>query len=349
MVPSRPTKAPAASAPAIIDPTAAAWRLAVEGQLEEAYTRLRTLAERRTRDADLYARLYWLLVLHPALDAECDRRQWLATGLPATGFDRRLAELYDRELQGAKEVLRPRCRKVLECRRPLAPWARFTARSWEYAGLLGHWEIIAKDLEAAREEVAGADRTLWARLLLTAAEQFLWQDDPRAYDQLAHACRRELDEYAEEHWELSSELDRCDYLAELTAGRRQLAANATFLIGPDFIDDLCELLRRSWVQPFAVIQPELLRLLRPMTENLLKTLGDLDRVQRISPAVLHQFRGLVETLRRQRHDFEENPGGEQAVAATEAFLRKHDWGIYDRVRADVLIYCIGGRITLDDF
>ena len=137
------------------------------------------MAQRGASDPALYARLYWLLVLHPQLDTQCDRREWSTAGLLATRFDGRLAELYERELQAdPEEVIRPRCRKVLACRQPVAKWARFAARCWGFAGLLRRWQSIAQDLQAAREEATQAGRSLWARLLLAGAEQFLWQDDP---------------------------------------------------------------------------------------------------------------------------------------------------------------------------
>ncbi len=286
-----------------------------------AYRRLRELTGERSTDPELYARLYWLLVLEPGLDPDRDRRQWLSTGLAASGFDPRLLELYDRELQGdPEEVLRPRCRTLLERRTVAASFVRFSARCWEFAGLLGQWQSIATDMQSLRHVVAGADRTLWARLLLAGAEQFLWQDDARARDQLVQACRRELEEYSEEHWELRHELDRCDFLAELTAGCRQLAISPR--LSSEFVIALCGLLRRGWVESFNTIRPRLLLLVRPMAEDPRRALGDLDRVCRTSSVVLAQFNSLVEALYRQRHEPAADAGADRLTGPVETFFRR---------------------------
>ncbi len=354
------------------DEASAAWQIAKEGRLTEAYRRLQELTQRRTNDADLYVRLYWLLVLFPNLDPKCDRRQWLTTGLSATGFDGQLLELYIKELQGdPEEILQPRCRKLLECRSPLASWARFVGCYWELAGLSNHWEMIAQDMQVLREEIIHADRTIWARLLLTGTEQYLWQDDPQAYDEMAQACRDELEGYEEEHWELSHELDRCDYVAELTAGRRLLKVNYVVSLlsrmkrenwpiesrmvaiqekeMPDFLRILRDLLRCSWVQPFEMVQPQILLLLRPLVENPRQAINDFDRLNNTSSSVLHQLNSLVEILYQRRHDFSDDGGEDQVAEETETFLRTHDWGIYEKIRNDILFYCISNQITLDAF
>jgi hypothetical protein len=340
----------AAGPPSVsVDPAAAAWEHAVDGHRMEAYDQLRQLVQQQSHDAELYARLYWLLLLYPKLDAQRDRREWLAAGLAATGFDGRLAELYEREFQGdPEEVLRPRCRRLLDCRSPLPRWARFTARCWEYAGLLGHWETIAEDQLAVREAVAGADRAVWARLLLVAAEQFLWQTDPRARNLLVQSCRGELDGFAEEHQELSQELDRFDYLVVFTAECRKLSANRHFR--PEFADGLRDLLRRSWVHQFNVIQSDLIMLLRPLVESPCgKGIGDLDFVRRISPAILHHLNSLVETLYHHRHDPGADAGADDLLAPVEEFLRARNWLGYEQVRPEILLYCVRSRITLDQF
>jgi hypothetical protein len=330
------------------DPAAAAWRLAKQGNPAEAYAKLKALGQQAANDSALYARLYWLLVLEPKLDPDRDRREWLIDGLRATSFDGRLMELYNRELQGdPEEALRPRCHGLLHGQYQLFPWARFVACRWEYVGLLERWDIITKELQEFRQNVIQANRTLWARMLLTAIEQFLWQDDPQAHDLLVQTYRQELDEYSEEHTELSGDLDRCEYLMELTAGRRRLRAGA--LLAPDVVDGLRKVLRRAWVLPFNAIKPELLLLLRPFVENPRKGLGDMDRVCNVGVVLLQQLNALVDALYQQRHDFTADPAAESLAADTEAFFRAHDWSVYDTIRPLVLMHCIVNRITIHQF
>jgi hypothetical protein len=331
--------------PADNNPAHAAWRLAAEGDPAEAYRQLWELERTPANDSVHYACLYWLLVLQPKLDPVRDRRDWLTAGLQAKGFDARLLELYDRELQGdPEEVLRPRCKQLLECRGPLELMARFAARRWTFAGLMNRWEIIAEELQALREKVSGTDRTAWARLLLAGIEQFQWQEDSRAYNYLVRDYRSELDEYSEDHWELSSELDRCDYLTELTAGWRRLKGNSNLQAG--FVDALREMIRRSWAQPFSMVRPQLLRLLSPLVANPRQALGLLDRVCHVSIEVIQQLNMLVDFLYQQRHDYESDSNVDQLTALSEAFFRIYDWTYYELVRPKVLYQCIVNNITI---
>jgi hypothetical protein len=330
------------------DEEESAWQLAIQGRAAEAYRSFQEQAQRRPSDASLYAKLYWLLVFHADLDPQYDRRQWLTSGLLATGFDGRLAELYDRELQSdPEEVLRPHCRKLFECRKPLDAWMRFTARSWQFLGLSNNWETIDQDMRVLSNEIADENSTVWARLLLASAEQFLWQEDPRAYEELAETCCYELEGYAEEHRELSEELDRNDYLAALTTGWRALATEE--LVLPGFVHALRDILRRSWVLPFDVIQPQLLPLLRPLVENPGRSLDALDELHRISVPVSHELVCLGGAFYRQRHGFDKDARDDEAFARQfDGFLRTIDRGMYEQMRRPILFHCIANRVTLDD-
>jgi hypothetical protein len=338
-----------APAPPVESPTDVAWQPAREGQTAEAYRRLVELERHRPGNEELCLRLYWLLVLEPGLDPRRDRRDWLAAGLSAGGPTGPLVELYDRELEGDPLELRhSRCRNLLERPGPLPQRAALAMRCWARLGLAGCWNMVAEDLQRFREEAFAADRALWGRMLLLCEEQLRWQDDPKAFGPMAHACRREIEEYSEEHRELEYELDRSDYVYRLADELRNIVHSD--LLPPETTRRLDDVIRRGWVQPFGMIRAELMQFLRPMIENPFRATEMLDRIHRSSPIVLHQLNAHVQSLYYSRHDFsDERSRMEERRKAVSAFFDRQKPDAYGNWRLKMLSFCLRRRMTFGQF
>lgn len=345
--PSSPAVSAVSPRAPILSPVEIAWGLAREGKPGEAYRQLRELERQQPGNEDLCLRLYWLLLLHPALEPGRDRRSWLVAGLAAAGLSGPLRELYGRELAGdPAEAGRERCRRLLEPPAPLRERAAFAMHCWPHLGLAGRWDLISQDLVQFREQVAASDVNLWTRMLLVAAEQFRWQTDQTACARLADACHREIEEYSEEHHQLTAELDRGDYLGVLTAELRKLQESRCLPFEMD--QQLAAFLRRSWSQPFRMVQEELLALVRPMAEDPLPALEQLDRLYRTSAVVLHQLNLQVQSLYYQRHDFRDDSGQIEACRqAVSTYFGGLGASVYEQLRRKTLLFCLRHRMTIE--
>lgn len=329
----------------------AAWQLAKTGDWAGAYRRLCEIERRRPGNADICIRLYWLLTMQPALDAGCDRRDWLAVGLPAADFTGPLAELYGRELEGdCGEAMRPRCRKLFEHRGSFGSRAAFAMQCWGAIDLLEQHETIVHDLRMLQEDARASDRTMLARLLLACEGHLRWHEcvhSSTPLAKIAEECRKQVEEMSEEHQALSYELDRSDYLLELTTGLRKLADGNLF--STDFVDSLRDLLHRGWILPFDAIRPQLIDFWRPMIENPRKSIADMGVIQRISNVVTHQLSNHANALYWLRHDDTVETNAAELTDSVIEFFSQYDWNVYETLRYDILSFCVRHRIAIEQF
>ncbi|HEY3789453.1 MAG TPA: hypothetical protein VGL71_11390, partial [Urbifossiella sp.] len=158
-----------------IDETERLWRLAVEGQTEAAYSGLRVQFEMNPDRSDLLLRLYWLLALQPALDAERTRHNWLAAALVRSRFSGSAVELYRRELgHDADAALNGTYLELLSAEgRPhdLLAVARMRLAA---AGRTRLWIPIEKDCRALSRSLPFQDETAWLGYLVSSVDWTAW-------------------------------------------------------------------------------------------------------------------------------------------------------------------------------
>ncbi|AWM41999.1 Chaperone protein DnaJ [Gemmata obscuriglobus] len=145
-----------------VDPVAAAWADAGRGAFADAYAALAAVEREGGDRPDVPLRLYWLLALRPALDADRTRHDWLALALTRAGLGGPAVELYRRELAAAPEALYGPYTALLD--HPEAPGAALLAlASLRLDAAAAHecWLKIELDLDALARRVRELDEVLW--------------------------------------------------------------------------------------------------------------------------------------------------------------------------------------------
>ena len=146
---------------AAIDEPELLWKLALAGDTT-AYRRFVELESRSPGRRELCARLYWLLIAWPELDADRDPCDWLAHGMRASLLTGPLAELYGRELeQRPAEALTVRCADLLDCAASPSALADLIASRCRAAGKIDQFDIIAEDLEFLRNWFLPDAEEIW--------------------------------------------------------------------------------------------------------------------------------------------------------------------------------------------
>lgn len=317
------------------------WKQAIAGDVELAYKGYRRLCEQRPTRAELYLRLYWLLVAAPEIDGNCDRRDWLVEGLRACGQPVFL-ELYQRELAAQpQEALRARCRRLVAQPMPGPAFLAILRSRWDEAALHGAWQVIGDDLETMRPQVIHGDAEAWLRLLLTALDYLAWDEAASEGGVLMKKYRSELEQQHLPVHCLKYELDRLDLLLLLAPAWRAL------LRAPSVPAHLTQLIRFSWGRPFADARPRLLELLQQISRNPRAWLEALSRAQQLGARALVQFEALLDqeaawaapgTLKRQPPDH----------SYVLRFLRSRWDPLYTVFRERLLIFCVHEMVAPDD-
>jgi len=146
-----------------------AWALAVAGETAEAYTRLVELARSRVESAELALRLYWLLAVHPALDADRTRHDWLAAALVRSRLRGPGVELYRRELEADPvAALSGRYVRLLETEANHGDVLAVARQRVMAAMVIRRWHVIDADLAALAARVGEFDEGAWLAYLTAA-------------------------------------------------------------------------------------------------------------------------------------------------------------------------------------
>lgn len=267
--------------PSLDDEIADTWRQFARGDETAAYARLLDLRGQQETNISIYIRLYWMLALCPALDAERSPCHWLAVGLALSGLSGPFRELYRRAiLDDPAEALTERCAGLLNEDARAGAVADLAEWRWQAAGRKGRWLPIAGDLERLRGRILGEDEEIWLRLLLSAVEQLLPFSEQTSAMDVVNRCLREIDHLDHLHSRVADGLDRLEFLCEVASGWRNLCG--TSWAPPR----LTELLPLSFSRPFVEIRPLLLGYLEQLSAWPLETLRSLDAVKKQAPAVL---------------------------------------------------------------
>jgi len=163
-----PESAPEPARPRTVrGPEDEAWALAVAGEAVEAYTRLVELARSRVESAELALRLYWLLAVHPALDADRTRHDWLATALVRSRLRGPAVELYRRELEADPVVaLSERYVRLLEADANAMEKLNLARLRLAGATPIKAWHVVEADLAALAGHHDELDERAWLWFLV---------------------------------------------------------------------------------------------------------------------------------------------------------------------------------------
>ncbi|MDY3556784.1 J domain-containing protein [Gemmata sp. JC717] len=144
------------------DPIAAAWADAGRGAFADAYAALLAVEREGSNRADVPLRLYWLLALRPALDADRTRHDWLALALTRAGLGGPAVELYRRELATTSDALYGPYAALLDHPGAHGP-ALLALAGLRLDAAAAHecWTKIELDLEALARRVRDLDEVLW--------------------------------------------------------------------------------------------------------------------------------------------------------------------------------------------
>jgi len=172
------------------------WELAVRGQEAEAYAGFQELLKRFPQRFDLYARLYWLLILGPDLDSQKEPLDWLIEGMKMAGFHPSLVQLYEKEIeQNPEEIRKRRSRDLLKAKGPTANMALFARVRWLALFALDEWEQAGSDFPSLKESIRSTDDFSWLRLIVLGLSWVDWVSRENAPAMTFRAnCRRELKE-----------------------------------------------------------------------------------------------------------------------------------------------------------
>ncbi|MCE9563212.1 MAG: J domain-containing protein [Planctomycetes bacterium] len=166
-----------------------AWSLVVAGKFAEAYVRLVELSHTQPENANLALRLYWLLAVHPAVDSERTRHDWLSAAIKRSRLTAEATTLYRRELEVNPDaaLTGPYLRLLDSASTPesLLSVARSRLAA---AGLHRMWEVVDIDLQALAERVGEFDESGWLSYLVSAMGHLGFEYPAPAYNR----CRQLL-------------------------------------------------------------------------------------------------------------------------------------------------------------
>ena len=311
------------------------WQRACTGEEADAYAKLVELHQQRPRHPALCIRLYWLLVLTPALDGQRNPCDWLVQGMLGAGLVGGLRELYRREIaHEPTEAMSDRCGRLLHALTQPAQLADLAEWRWPAAVLLGQWRVIDDDLELLHDRLERDEGEAWVRLLITAAIQLSSVGDAKAR-QLAQECVEQIQKYDHLQQRLTAELDHLEVVMEAAGQIMRLEHQHAALAG------LLRLIAQSWTRPFTDLRTPLLQYLASWPANPGKPLRQLDELRSTgSDMVLMQLGGLLALLDNTMPYVNDPRTPQDLETLAGAFLGEHDWRNYDSLRPLLLQFCI---------
>lgn len=192
------------------------WRIALEGEIDEAYRQLHRLVKTNEEDQSLYIRLYWMQVLFPDLDEVNPPSRWLVTGLLKSPHSSMLFELLRRELcHFPGETVTDRFLQLILSDLRKSDERALIRLRWETARASGnHVSTILNDLDQIEPRLQLDSQEVWVRVLVLALEHLVWSSDPLAESRVV-AIQRTLDQVTDVRLGHEYQLDQLDQLVQL--------------------------------------------------------------------------------------------------------------------------------------
>ena len=323
--------------PAVPTPVAPdLWDQMMAGSIsvDETYQALTDRVERGSRAEDDFLQLAWLLTNFPRLDPTNGPGGWLIVGFLTCGPTAvRLGEWLRRQTDADPEWAVAAPFGVLLARpMPIAATTWVVAGRWRAARRLGRWDQIQADIATLREWVPEVAVEGWPALLILAAENLTWINDPARILRVAYL--EEAEEVAHNHaLDLDDALARYEYADGVAGGLYELAweqvANGR----------LPPLLRDHWDSPGPGRRQALQQFAPWLADWPKNGLRQLDKGFKVAPAVLGllwDFLGGHRSLA---------PADPTTVHAVGRFVLGRAIFPYSRFRLKLLDYCLAERIS----
>jgi hypothetical protein len=312
----------------------ALWEMAVAGEEDSAYRRLREVHERHPGRQDICVRLYWLLALSPVLDSNKAPFDWLIDSVQRTGWCMPVAELVRREVEAEPALaLGAGYQTLIDASGQSDVLLAVLQWRWQAASRLGRWEIIPADVEALRKQILEQGEEAWARLLLRGYNYLVWAKDEPVTEAAARYSS-EIDGLQHLHGRLQQEFDQLESLRDLTAGWHALRRHA------EAPQDVLALVRGCWLLPRDLVRPELWRFLEQIVRSPHESLEKLSLVQREAAVLLNYLGGVLQQLGEESGTLPD-PQPPQVLAPRVAeFLLGKGRQTYSNFRGQALDFCL---------
>jgi hypothetical protein len=247
-----------------------------------------------------------------------------------------LRELYRRELSDhPAEALTPRCATLLETTTRPGLLGELVDWRWQAASRTAQWDtLVANDLLVLRERLLSEDEETWCRLLFSAADLLAWGQGEFARSQLQRV-RRDVEQLEHLHTRLANEMDRHEFLLELSTRWHELRRQR------DLPAALIRLIPLSWGRHVTEYQQALLENLEGLARGPQRALDLLDTVQDIAPPVMVHLAnitaGWLSYRGADREDREPHVLRELVVDQ----LNRRSWRLgHTRFRREILVFCV---------
>jgi hypothetical protein len=322
----------------------ALWELAVAGHEARAYAGLVELFRRRSEQADLPLRLYWLLALNPELDLERDPCTWLVDALRLSRLAGPAAELIRRELDERPAEALAAGEPLTTMDAPTGHLGGYLAARVAAAARLRRWDVVALDLRRGRERVRPTDENSWLKLLLVILDHAAWEaDGQNDAKELFADCRREVSQLGHLAVTESESFDRLEYLVQVSAGWTALASGT---VPSTFLD----LLPAAWTRPFPDTRPALVQLLADIADAPHNWLWHLDVVAARNKAALSFFGALLGQYEVRLASPPPVPHQPADLARlVREFLNGQQQLRYDVLRSQILTFCLREAVGAELF
>lgn len=330
----RSDEATARREPIAPSPEEEAWALATSKKEGEAYARLLDLNRARPDSAEHALRLYWLLAVHPSLDAERSRHDWLAAALTRSRLTGPAVELYRRELDVNPEaaLFGPYVR-LLEASAHRSDLLGVARHRLVAAGLSRAWNVVDIDLQAMAPHAGEFDEVAWLSYLVSALGHLGFDFPAPAYAR----CRDLLDGLRHlelrESWAFA-QLDEQDGMARVWA-----EAHAVPLPLRDVVRDL-------WTAPNGMWKRAMGRASGWVLTDPVPVLIQLDVAVGI-PACRPLLTIIQRLIGEAKPSAAARMRPELIRAAVRAFLVQQDHRPYEALRRDLVRFLIDEAIDPD--
>lgn len=328
------------------NPIEAAWQTVLQGNTDDGYLQLLSLAKNPASPPEIFLRLYWIQRLFPDLGPP-HPSYWLILALRKSALKGPAWELYCADLKRHPHlVTQDDHRSLLDC--GAAPERLFDLLEHRWRAALrltsfqhDPWKLICQDLDLVRDQVQHHSIETWARILFRAIDLAAWSSDAYAHE-IVMRCQKELAKLSELHFRLNREFERHDHVLAMWG---QTPLDQINQVSSDF----AQLTRDMWTESWDDIEPRIKSLLETWVADPAGTLEMLTVLKkRASVAFYH----VCEMLRYLDRDETGHDSPDRVAWIRNAFqlnMSRLRYISYHRFRNDLLVFCIHHGIDLPQF
>ena len=318
------------------------WSATQDTGDDEAYRRLAEIAA-RSRHAEPFIRLYWLLYCNKTLDDLREPCDWLIAGFLPTQGDPRLWRLCAESLNATPENVHRIDRTTLLNTLnfgSVAFYQVFDARTRALARL-ERWGEIAEDLDVVRDQLSLHSDEPLLRQVMATLRTTLWADGT-AGDELFESLRGQAMELSESQWNMDGELDEMDSLLEL---RRDFAMFET----QDVSAELIALVKAVTTEPFAEIKTQIAAMVACWHQRPGVALAELDTLQRVLPMGAYLLQNAaIDYYLSEVGDQRSVPDVFELYDQMDRFLGGNKRGAAARFRLSLFEFCLSQEVTVEE-